>query len=407
LSLQKAGSYILQATVGTSGPSATSAPLSVGAAPADRVTFTAAPAAAVAGEAFSPAVSVLVEDAFGNLADGTVRIELADAPSGATLQGTTELATSSGRATFDGLSTQRAGGYRLRSVVVGGGSTAGDSFAVAHAAPARLAFATQPQGGPSNLTLSQAPVVELFDAFGNLASTAVGTVTVALGNNPASALLAGTLSVPAANGRATFSDLKVDRVGTGYTLGASLGTLAEESVGFDVANAITAFVYTEPSAGDLRLVRNPASTPTLLILDLVATRQLTGFGVGFNLPMDVSRVRLAVDGFVPGTALPPGRSPMAAKAALPTSGPLQGVLVAAQSQKAEGAGAEPIDSIVPAGAVLYTLKLELAPGATAGPVFDGITGPISAFNGVLRTRGGMDVVSRNGFGIGRLDVIGP
>jgi hypothetical protein len=407
LSLQKAGSYTLQAKVDASGPTATSGALSVAAADPARVTFTAGPAASVAGDAFAPAVSVFVEDAFGNPADGSVRIELAESPAGASLQGTTQLTTSNGQATFTGLSAQRAGSYKLRSVVSASVTAMGDGFAVAHAAPSRLEFSTQPQGGPSNLTLSQAPVVEILDAYGNLATTSAGTITVALGNNPSSAGLRGTLSVAAANGLATFKDLGVDAVGTGYTLRASLNTVTGESAGFDVGAAIMALIYTDPSGGDLRLVRNPSSTPTLLVLDLVASRELTGFGVGFNLPADASRVRLATDGFVPGAALPPGRNPMAAKATLPTSGPMQGVLVAAQSQKADGAGAVPTDSTLAAGAVLYTLKLELAPGATVGTVFDGTSGPSPAFNGALRTRAGMDVVSRTGFGIGRLDVIGP
>jgi hypothetical protein len=407
LSLEKAGSYTLQATVGASGPNATSGALSVAAAAAQHVTITSAPTAAVAGEAFSPAVNVVTEDAFGNLADGTVRIELADAPSGGALQGTTELATSSGTVTFDGLNLQKVGAYKLKAVVVGGDSATGASFTVAHAAPAQLTFLTQPAGGPANLPLSAAPVVEISDAFGNVASTATGNVTVALGSNPASATLNGTQSVAVVSGRAAFPDLNVNQEGTGYTLVASLDAVNRESAGFDVGAAITAFVYSDPSQGDLRLVRNASSTYTQLVLDLVAVRELTGFGVGFNLPVDVSRALLATEGFVPGAALPPGRNPMAAKAGLPTSGPLQGMLVTAQSQKADGAGSVPIDSTIPAGTVLYTVKLDLAPGATPGTVFDGLNAPIPTFNGVLRTRAGVDVVSRNGFGIGRLVVIGP
>ncbi|WP_224246073.1 hypothetical protein [Hyalangium gracile] len=407
LSLRKAGSYTLQATVGASGPSATSGTLDVSAAAAKTVTLTAGPTGAVAGEALSPAVTVVTEDAFGNLASGTVRIELANAPAGATLRGATELATTNGTATFSELSLEKAGDYALRSVVVGGDNATGNAFTVVHAAPAQLTFVTQPLGGPSNLKLDRSPVVEIADAFGNVASTASGTVSIALGNNPSGAELTGTLTAAAANGRAAFSDLQVSKEGAGYTLRATLDEVTEDSASFDVGAAITAFVYTDPTQGDLRLVRNAASTHTQLVLDLVAARELTGFGVGFNLPVDVTRARLAADGFVPGAALPPGRNPMAAKAVLPASGPMQGVLVTAQSQKADGAGSMPIDSTIAAGSVLYTLKLELAPGATPGTVFDGLEAAIPQFNGVLRTRAGVDVVSRNGFGIGRLTVIGP
>jgi hypothetical protein len=52
-----------------------------------------------------------------------------------------------------------------------------------------------------------------------------GTVTVAIGNNPASGTLGGTLTEPVQNGLATFSDLKLSQAGAGYTL-----TVTESSI---------------------------------------------------------------------------------------------------------------------------------------------------------------------------------
>ena len=76
--------------------------------------------------------------------------------------------------------------------------------------------------------------------------------------------------------------------------------------------------------GKLRLVKNAASTPTLLVLDLVAEVALTGYSVGFNLPADSTRLKLAAtNGFTPGTALPAGTSPIAAAAMLPSAGPMK------------------------------------------------------------------------------------
>ena len=77
----------------------------------------------------------------------------------------------------------------------------------------------------------------ILDAFGNT-TTSTANVTVALGTNPAGGTLSGTTTVAAVNGVATFSDLSLDKVGTGYTLTASSGTLtAATSNAFDITAA--------------------------------------------------------------------------------------------------------------------------------------------------------------------------
>src|SRR5439155_346321 len=64
------------------------------------------------------------------------------------------------------------------------------------------------------------------DACGNTVTTATDAVTVALGANPGAATLSGTLTVAAIQGIATFSNLRIDRPGSGYTLAASAGGLS-------------------------------------------------------------------------------------------------------------------------------------------------------------------------------------
>ena len=64
-------------------------------------------------------------------------------------------------------------------------------------------------------------------------------MTIALADNPAGAHLGGTLTVTAANGVATFSDLTLDQPGTGYTLQISSDGLATATtVPFDVQTTI-------------------------------------------------------------------------------------------------------------------------------------------------------------------------
>lgn len=60
-------------------------------------------------------------------------------------------------------------------------------------------------------------------------------VTLALGANPGGAKLSGTLTVNARDGVASFSDLAINRAGSGYTLTATAaGFNSVTSNAFDV-----------------------------------------------------------------------------------------------------------------------------------------------------------------------------
>jgi hypothetical protein len=105
--------------------------------------------------------------------------------------------------------------------------------------PTQLAFATQPSTVVPGQLISPAVTVLVEDANGNVVTSDNSTVTIALGNNPAGALLGGTSSVQAVNGRATFTGLNLSTFGSGFTLVASDGSLpAVTSQPFNV-NPIT------------------------------------------------------------------------------------------------------------------------------------------------------------------------
>ena len=62
-----------------------------------------------------------------------------------------------------------------------------------------------------------------------------GNMTLALANNPTGATLGGTLTVTAVNGEATFYNLTIDKLGSGYTLTAANDSLTSAtSDPFDV-----------------------------------------------------------------------------------------------------------------------------------------------------------------------------
>jgi hypothetical protein len=403
LSVDKAASgYTLLATSGAL--SATSTPFTITPASPAAAVFTGQPPLGTAGMPLSPAVRVEVRDAFGNPTEGTVTLTLQSNPGNDSLQGTLTSSTAMGVATFtDLVLTRAATGYTLRATVPGTPGAISQRFTLQASAASQLRFLRQPGASAAlRAPLAPEPQVQALDAYGNPATSFTGAVSMALGDNPSAATLSGTLMVSASNGVATFLDLMLDQPGSGYTLVASTpGFPDARSAPFSVAQA--SLVYTNPASGRLRLVRNPASTGTLLVLDLIAAETLTGYGVGFNLPVVPSAVRL--NSMAPGIALPAGSNPAAAMAALPSSGPLQGILTSAQSQKASGSGAVPTDTLVPIGSVLYTLRLDLL-SATPGVVFDGAS-LSPAFNAAMRDKLGNDVVRRGEFGIGRLEVVVP
>ena len=158
--------------------------------------------------------------------------------------------------------------------------------------------------------------------------------------------------------------------------------------------------YTDPSGGKLRLIRT-SQTLTSIALDLVVGDQpLTGYTVGFDLPLDDTKVRL--DRFTPGSALPAGDSPAAAMGRISDTGPLAHQLVTVQSQKATGMGAVTTNTTLPPGTVVYSIDLEVIDPGASGVVFDGTAPGFVLPSGGMRDRTGTTVVEAKDVAIGKL-----
>jgi hypothetical protein len=188
------------------------------------------------------------------------------------------------------------------------------------------------------------------------------------------------------------------------TLGLSFAVAVALAACGDNAEAPAPLVYTNPTTGALRLVKSKDAHQRKMVLDLVVGDQpLTGYATGFDLPFDTTQVKLA--DFKPGTALPAGANPPAAQALTPTVGPLAGMLVVAQSQKAAGDGAVATDTALAPGTVLLTIELDLLDNAHAGVVFDGTAAGFKLPSGGLRDRAGNTVVDAANVAIGKLEVV--
>ncbi|MBI4422035.1 MAG: Ig-like domain-containing protein, partial [Gemmatimonadetes bacterium] len=137
-------------------------------------------------------------------------------------------------------------GNRSPWVTYGGNAETAADFTVILPAT-RLAFVTQPTTATAGALLS--PVrVAAQDALGNTLVSFAGTVEIAIGTNPSGGTLSGTKMASAVNGVATFSDLRIDRAGAGYTLAASASGLPSvTSAEFDVTPGPAAkLVFTAP-----------------------------------------------------------------------------------------------------------------------------------------------------------------
>jgi hypothetical protein len=102
----------------------------------------------------------------------------------------------------------------------------------------QLGFTVQPTNTLPLFAIRPPVKVTAVDAEGNSVPSFTGYVTIAIGKNGGllgPGTLSGTKTVAAVNGSATFSDLSIDRPGTGYTLVVtSPGLTGAESAAFNV-----------------------------------------------------------------------------------------------------------------------------------------------------------------------------
>jgi hypothetical protein len=276
---------------------------------------------------------------------------------------------------------------------------AGSAFVVVQGPASRLIKVSgDGQTGTAGSALPQALVVRAVDDGGNpIAGINVAwTTTMGTGSVTPGSVTTGD------DGSATAT-ATLGASGASYTFQAAVANLVGSPVVFTSQHGPFKLVYTDPAGGKLRLVKNGASTPTSVVLDfVVGAGAQTGYTAGFDLPLDDTKVKL--NAMTPGTALNPGSAPAAAKAVLPASGPLKGVLVAAQSQKATGTGAVAGDTALAANAVIYSLKLDLLDSSAPGVVFDGTAAGFALKSGGLLNKTGNAVVAPADVKIGKLEV---
>ena len=255
LTIDQSGSDYTISVTSAGLPAALSSAFSITpASPAQLVVGTGPPGSVTAGNGFGLAVSV--EDAFGNLVtsfDGGVTVSLAGGPDGASLGSLSSLAAVDGVATFSGLTLTEAGdGYSLEATSGNLTPATTGPITVNAAAPTQLVVRAQP---PKSVTagIGFGLSVAVEDAYGNLATTYGGEVTIGLSNRSGGGL-GGTLTTTANRGLAEFASLTLDQVATADTIAATSAGLT---------GALTNAIAVTPAApAQLVITVQPPATAT-------------------------------------------------------------------------------------------------------------------------------------------------
>jgi hypothetical protein len=168
---------------------------------------------------------------------------------------------------------------------------------------------------------------------------------VALGSNPGGGTLSGTVFLAAVNGVATFSNLSIDKAGTGYTLTASDGNLAGATSG--------AFNITPAAAAQVAFTTQPhGTTAGAFITPAVQVAVEDAFGN--VVTTNTSNITVAIGSNPSGGTLS-GTTTMAAVSGVATFGDLSinkagnNYTLRASDGSLTAAISDPFD-IIPAGA---------------------------------------------------------
>jgi hypothetical protein len=268
LNIDRAGTGYTLSAVASGLSGATTDPFAIAVGAATQLAFTAQPTTTTAGATIA-AVEVTAQDAGGNTVTtftGDVTLAIGTNPGSGTLSGTATVTAVAGVATFSTLSIDKSGtGYTLAATAGGFSGATSGSFNINAGAANLLTITGQPTTTVAGQNITPAVEVTALDILGNVATSFTANVTVAIGTNPSGGTLSGTQTVAAVAGVATFSTLKIDKAGIGYTLSASAtGPTGASSTAFNiVVGAASQLVFTvQPAAST---TAGATITPTIQV----------------------------------------------------------------------------------------------------------------------------------------------
>jgi hypothetical protein len=234
--------------------------ITVSAAPATQLAFTAEPGGGASGAAWSAQPTVSVENAASGVVTGnssTVTLAIASQPgSGATLACSANPVTATGGvASFAGCKiTGKAGTYTLKATDGSLTSATSSSLSITAGTATQVGITAQPGGGANGAAWSTQPKVSVEDASGNVVTGNSSTVTLAIASQPGSGatLACSANPVTATGGVASFAGCKITGKAGTYTLKATDGSLTSatsSSLSITAGTATQVGITAQPGGG--------------------------------------------------------------------------------------------------------------------------------------------------------------
>jgi hypothetical protein len=238
---------------------------------AGQLAVTTQPSGAVSGAKLSPQPVVQILSSTNSLmSTSSAAVTAAIATGSGALSGTTTVNAVNGVATFTNLTVSGGGPFTLRFTSSGFTSATSASFTLTQT-PASLAVQTQPDDANSGISFGAQPVVNILDGNGALVtmSTLPITATITTGTGT----LAGTTTVNAVGGVATFTNLQITGPGnfvlTFSTTSSALQPVA--STAFTVGTSTVTVVFQDNfESGDFSHAQNGVHWSSVVSLDVTS-----------------------------------------------------------------------------------------------------------------------------------------
>jgi adhesin/invasin len=393
LSIDKTGTYALQATDGVRNTLSASFAITSGTASNITVVTGSGQSAAVGAPYASP-LKASVRDAHGNGIPG-VAVTFSAPPTGPGV-------------TFAGPPTVNTDGAGLAAISVTANTQAG-SFEVTAAAPgistpaifnltnlpgsaSRLAFVQQPSATAAGAIMAPPVTVQITDSVGT--PIAQAGIAVSLSVNPHSGRLrsvTGTLAITNASGLATFDAVSISAAGD-YQMTASAASLASvESGSFVVSAGAAAVIQATGGTPQSTTVLAPFAVPLQLLVTDSYGNALNGVPVEFTAPTSGASATLPASSITDAN----GRASVSAVA----NGATGSYIVTASVSGVSPAASFFLTNLGGAGSNLaFTQQpADTAAGAVMEPVTvrasDSGGNPVSGITIMLTAQGGAGVLS--------------
>lgn len=265
---------------------------------ATRLEFSRQPTTTTATATISP-VEVRALDANGQPFTGftgTVTVALSAHTTDAVLSGNRSASASGGVARFTDLRIDKVGTYSFTATAALPDSQATSAtFEITPGAATHLSFTVQPSTTRQTDPITPPVAVTALDDGDNVATGFTSNITVAIdhdGSPTQDAQLGGVPTKAAAAGVATFGDLTINQLGTGYTLVATAGGVRSvTSSAFDITLAVPPPPPPPSPATHLAFVTQPGNVEVNQTMPVVRVQALDATGArvtGFTGTIDIA-----------------------------------------------------------------------------------------------------------------------